>query len=288
MRPATKFICGLSIVLSILTTSSAMERDEGFLNATCNEAQDCYVIDDTSKGLLHLYCWYDVHKCICSNSFHSNFHLKWDNIDRKCLMSKYGPCGAKGADLVVGCQDNFVCIDNQCRDPKDTSAKAVKLTPFEFEESQCFSSNVCQFSEDLHLSCNRILDRCNCEKVDPADARGTYWDLRNYDGDRNCSAGKFGPCGIRNGIIIECHGDGITCVSGTCVNASHPISDLGEECAYDRNCKGGLLCSDDSVCIEPFSVESGKRCTGTTQCREGLLCRYSRIYGSSYCQDMLI
>lgn len=286
MRPAFNFICGLSIVLLYVTTSSAKERVERFLNATCNEAKDCYVIDDTTKGLLHLACWYDDHKCACSNTFRSNFHLKWDNIDRKCLMSKYGPCGEKGADLVVGCQDNYVCIDNQCRDPKDTSVKAVKLTPFVFEESECVSKNVCQFSEDLPLSCNHQFDRCSCEKVDVADARGTYWDIRNYDGDRNCSVGKFGPCGTKNGITIECHGDGITCVSGTCVNASHPISDLGEDCESEKNCREGLQCSDDSVCIEPFSVERGKRCRGTMQCREGLQCKYSPKYGSSYCQDM--
>jgi len=278
MRLLANLICEFLFIFVFVTTStSAYYDDGGFLNATCNEAQDCYVIDD-----LHLACWTNFQKCKCENTFRSNFHLKWDNVRKECLMSKYGPCGEKSADLRVGCQDNYVCVDNQCRDPKDTSTKAVKLTPFVFEESECSSSN-CKFSDDLRLTCN--LDHCSCEKVYIADISGTYWDIRNYDGDRNCSVGKFGPCGTNNGLTIECHGDGITCVNGTCLNASHVISDLGEDCAYVKNCKEGLQCSVDSVCIEPFSVPSGERCKGTMQCQNGLNCRRNGPWSSAFCQE---
>lgn len=278
------FISGLLFVIcfvtSIYSADSEADTDEGFLSAICNEARDCYVIDDTSKGALHLACWHNVNRCKCENTFRSNFHLKWEN--KQCLMSKYGPCGEKGADLVVGCQDGFVCIDNQCRDPSDISGRAVKLTPFIFEESNC-SANYCQFSEDLRLTCS-LNNHCNCEKVYIADGSDTYWDIRNYDGDNNCSVGKFGPCGDRDGIKIECHGDGITCVSGTCLNASHPISDVGEDCAYNKNCKEGLQCSVDSVCIEPFSLGVGKRCQGTMHCQKELECRRNGPWSSAFCQ----
>lgn len=271
---------GFLFIISFVTICSANNNEnEGFLKATCNEAKDCYVIDNSSHGL-HLACWHNVHRCKCVNTFRSDFHLKWEN--GQCLMSKYGPCGEKGTDLAVGCQNGFVCVENQCRDPKDNSAKSVKQVPLIFEESDC-SSNHCQFSEDLHLTCNGG-NHCSCQKVYVADLGDTYWDIRNYDDDHNCSVGKFGPCGKKDGITIECHGDGITCVSGTCLNASHPISDIGEDCGYTRNCREGLQCSLDRVCIEPNSLGEGKRCSGTMHCRAGLQCRRSGPWSSAFCR----
>lgn len=269
------------VVLYVKTCSSQTDdaNEDGFLNVTCNQAQDCYVLEDSSYGL-HLACWHDVHKCKCDNTFRSNFHLKWQN--GQCLMSKYGPCGDKGNGLAVGCQDGFACIDNNCRDPNN--AKSVRLTPFTFDESQCSEGDGCQFSDDLRLACNGE-NRCNCEKVYVADLRSTYWDIRNYDGDNTCSVGKFGPCGSKNGITIECHGNGITCVAGTCVNATHPISDAGEDCATIKNCKEGLQCSPDSVCIEPFSLAEGKRCSGDMQCQKDLKCRRNGPWSSAFCQQ---
>jgi len=256
--------CGILFIIWMVTTSSA---EDGFLNATCNSAKDCYLLDDVNEGLW-LACWYNVNRCKCQNTISSNFHLKWEN--NQCLMSKYGPCGDKGSGLAVGCSDGFICVDNRCRDPVDT--KSVKLTPYVFSESKCTSGG-CSFSDDLHLECSHSDDHCMCDKIYIADGRGTYWDIRNYDGDNNCSVGKFGPCGTKNGITIECHGDGISCVNGTCLNPSHPISEVGENCESVKNCKEGLLCSLESVCIEPFSLEENKICSSDNQCREGLQCR---------------
>lgn len=273
-------ICAVLFVISFTTICSARyNNNDGFLNATCNEAKDCYVIDDLSLGLLHLACYGNVHKCKCENTFRSDFHLKWEN--GQCLMSKYGPCGEKGAELVVGCQNGFVCVENQCRDPNDISGKSVKLTPFIFDESNC-SSGHCQFDEDLHLMCNSE-NHCRCQKVEIADIAGTYWDIRNYDEDNDCSVGKFGPCGSKDGVTIECHGDGITCVGGTCLNASHPISNIGEDCAYTKNCKDGLQCSLDSVCIEPFTLGVGKACSGNLHCQKGLQCQSMGPWSYSWC-----
>lgn len=265
MKLFENFVCPVLFFILFVTTCSANTSDDGFLNVTCSEASDCYVIDDVNKGLW-LACWYNVNKCKCQNTISSNYNLKWEN--KQCLMSKYGPCGAKGT-LAVGCQDNFICIDNQCRDPNDTSAKAVKVTPFVFDESKCSD---CNFSDDLDLTCNYYTDHCECRKVYIADGRDTTWDIRNYDGNKNCSVGKFGPCGFKNGIKIDCHGDGITCVNGMCINVNHPISDVGEDCETTNNCKTGLLCSLESVCIEPYSLPANKICATHNQCRRGFLC----------------
>lgn len=264
-----------AIVLFVVYTSA----DDGFLNATCKEAKDCYVLDDPNDGL-QLACWYNVNKCKCDNTIRSNYHLKWEN--NQCLMSKYGPCGQKGDDLVVGCQDGFICVDNSCRDPKDT--KTVKLSPYSFEKSLC-TAGACQFSDDLRLTCNYDEDHCNCEKVYIADGRDTYWDIRNYDGDHTCSTGKFGPCGTRNGITITCHGVGLTCVNGTCLDANHPISNAGDECATTTNCRDGLLCSQDYICIEPFSLAVGKICEGKMECQEGLECRSNGPWSLAFCEQ---
>lgn len=276
MRLIENYVCDFFLVILFVIVYT--NADDDFLNATCNEAKDCYVIDDPNQGL-HLACYYNVHKCKCVNTFRSNFHLKWEN--HQCLMSKYGPCGQKGTDLIVGCQDGFICVDNHCRDPNDI--QAVKLTPFVFEQSAC-SDGGCQFSDDLRLTCKYDENHCNCEKVYTADARGTYWDIRNYDGENSCSTGKFGPCGTKNGIYIACHDLGTTCVNGTCLNASHPISDIGEDCATIKNCKQGLQCSPDSICIEPFSLPEGNRCSGNMQCQEELQCRRDRPFSSAFCQ----
>ncbi len=236
--------------------------DAGFLNATCNQASDCYILED--KGL-SLSCSFDVHKCKCSmlTYIRSEVNLKWK--DGQCLMSKYGPCGARG-NLAVGCQDNFVCIDNQCRDPSNTGL--VKVVPFVFEGTECW----CRFG-DMMLNCNEKLEQCECAELLPADAGSSYWDIRSYDGNKNCSAGKFGPCGTRNGITIDCHGDGITCVNGTCLDANHILSDVGEDCASQDNCKEGLLCTFDHICMEPFSLGLFKTCRSENECRKGLQCR---------------
>ncbi|KAG4071787.1 hypothetical protein HA402_011941 [Bradysia odoriphaga] len=191
----------------------------------------------------------------------------------KCLMSKYGPCGANG-DLEVGCQDGFVCVENQCRDPTDTSSRSVKVTPFIFTESKC--SEGCSINE-LRLRCNYESDQCECAKIYVADARGTYWDIRSYDGNNNCSVGKFGPCGSKNGIVIDCHGDGITCINGRCLDANHLNSNVGEECASKENCVEGLLCSRSNVCIQPFSLPENKICSTDEECQIGLQCK--RLHG---------
>jgi len=274
--------CGILLFLSIITTSWAEEDpeegneedpedgpEEGFLNVTCNAAQDCYVLDNINQGLW-LACWYNVKKCKCQNTISSNFHLKWEN--NQCLMSKYGPCGDKGTGLAVGCSDGFICVDNNCRDPRDP--KSVKLAPYVFDKSKCTSNSFtgCKFSADLRLECHRDDDHCVCDKIEMADGRSTSWDIRNYDGDNNCSVGQFGPCGTKNGITIACHGNGISCVNGTCINPNHQFSEVGEDCESVKNCKKGLLCSLDSVCIEPFSVAEGKICAADNECRNGLKC----------------
>lgn len=264
-------VCELLSLVLIVTICSAIE--DSYLDVTCNEASDCYVLDD-SFGLA-LSCAYDVHKCSCSNTFRSDFHLKWDN--NQCLMSKYGPCGEKGK-LIVGCQDGFTCINNQCRDRSDT--KAVKLAPFVFQDSNC--SNGCRFGDILDLSCSYASNQCECRKEYIADGRDSGWDIRNYDGDNDCSVGKFGPCGIENGIKIDCHGDGISCVDGNCLNPDHLISDAGEDCEYTKNCKDELLCSS-GVCIEPFSLPEFKYCRGSNECEKGLQCRSKGPWSGSFC-----
>ncbi|KAG4071762.1 hypothetical protein HA402_011916 [Bradysia odoriphaga] len=231
------------LAVCLVTICSADNVDDGFLNVTCNEAQDCYVLDDVNQGLW-LACWYNVQKCKCQNTISSDFNLKWDS--GKCLMSKYGPCGAKG-ELAVGCQDG------------------------------------CSL-DDLELRCNYDSEQCECAKVYIADAADTYWDIKSYDGNKNCSVGKFGPCGSKNGIVIDCHGDGITCVNGRCLDPNHLTSDVGEECADKRNCKEGLLCSQSSVCIEPFSLPEEKLCGTDEECQKGLQCK--RLHGpwsSAFC-----
>lgn len=263
--------CEILSLLLIVTICSANE--EGYLNAPCDKAQDCYVLDNVNQGLW-LACSYSVNKCTCSNTIRSDFHLKWDS--NQCLMSKYGPCGAKG-ELAVGCQDGFACIDNQCRDPANT--KAVKQTPFVFQDSNC--SN-CDFSDKLRLECSYTSNQCECRKVYIADGRDSGWDIRNYAGDNDCSVGKFGPCGINNGIKIDCHGDGISCVKGTCSDPKHLISDVGEDCEYQENCKNGLLCSN-GVCIEPFSLPESKICRGDNECQKGLQCQSAGPWSNSFC-----
>lgn len=209
-------------LILFVTTCSANAVDDGFLNATCNKASDCYVLDDVNQGL-QLACWYNVNKCKCQNTISSDFNLKWENT--QCLMSKYGPCGSKGS-LVVGCQDNFICADNQCRDPNDV-VEATRVVPFVFNESKC-SVGDCNFSIDLDLTCNYETNNCECRKVYIADQRDTPWDIRNYDGNKYCSVGLFGPCGIKNGIQIDCHGDGVTCVNGMCLNSDIELFSLTE------------------------------------------------------------
>ncbi len=257
--------CVGAVLLLAFFASVCSASDDGFLNVTCDQASDCYILP--SKGL-ELYCSYNVHKCKCSmlTYIRSKVNLKWK--DGQCLMSKYGPCGARG-DVAVGCQDNFICIDNQCRDPTNTGL--VKVVPFVFEEAPC-SLSFCSFG-DMRLKCNYESNQCECAESVPADAPSSYWDTRNYDGNKNCSVGKFGPCGTRNGITIDCHGDGITCVNGTCLDANHIISDVGEDCAFQSNCKEGLLCSANNVCIEPFSVGENKICHSKNECRKELQCR---------------
>jgi len=244
------------------------DDDEGFLpGSSCNDASDCYIFDDTNKGL-QLACWYNVHQCKCQNTIRSDHHLLFK--DGKCRMSKFGPCGKKvNSTLEVDCLDGFKCVENQCRDPGNTDASAAKSGPFIFNK-QC--SDGCQFSEDLNLDCDRAGDKCACRKVEIADARGTSWDIRSYDGDRKCSVGKFGPCGKKDGIEIECHGAGISCVDGTCLDPSHPISGVNEACESKKNCKEGLLCSSDNICIEPKTLDSGKSCVSDEECKEGLKC----------------
>lgn len=259
--------CVRGILLLILFVNICSSDSDGFLNVTCREASDCYVLDNVNQGLW-LACWYNVNKCKCQNTISSDYNLKWEN--NKCLMSKYGPCGGKG-ELVIGCQDGFVCVDNQCRDPNDI--KSVKVTPYIFSESKCPGG--CSLN-GMDLRCNFNTRQCECAKVYIADGRDSFWDIRNYDGDKNCSVGKFGPCGSANGITIECHGDGITCVSGTCLNANHMISEVGEDCASIENCKQGLLCSMENVCIEPFSLAENKLCSNgldDNECQKGLQCR---------------
>lgn len=278
--------CVRDILLAFLlvTICAADASDDGFLNVTCREASDCYVLDNVNDGLW-LACWYNVNKCKCQNTISSNFNLKWEN--KQCLMSKYGPCGAKG-ELAVGCQDGFVCVENQCRDPKDTSTRSVKVTPFVFENSKC-SDGHCSFSDDLDLRCDYESDRCACGKVYIADGRDNFWDIRNYAGNNNCSVGKFGPCGNRNGVQIDCHGDGITCISGTCLDANHMYSDIGEGCESKKNCKEGLLCSLESVCIEPHSLPENKICNNDDECQRGLKCSRNPSHGPwsfAYCQKM--
>jgi len=259
------------LLISLVTICSANSDsvDDGFLNVTCNESSDCYVLENVNQGLW-LACWHNVHKCKCQNTISSDYNLKWEH--RQCLMSKYGPCGGKG-ELKVGCQDGFVCVDNQCRDPNDTNPKSVKVTPYIFDGSKC-SENGCSFSDEMDLRCNYETNQCECAKVYIADARDSFWDIRNYDGNKNCSIGKFGPCGTKNGITIECHGEGITCVDGTCLNADHKISEVSEDCASTKNCKEGLLCSLNSICIEKFSLSLNEICNGEEECQKGLQCRH--------------
>ncbi len=259
--------CVSAVLLLAFFATVCRASDDGFLNVTCNEASDCYLLED--KGL-SLSCWYDEHKCKCDNSFVSDFNLKWE--DGQCLMSKYGPCGSRG-DIAVGCQDGFVCIENQCRDPSNT--RSIKVTPFVFDETKCSD---CSFG-DMRLRCNYDLEQCECAEVRFADGPSSFWDIRSYDGNKNCSVGKFGPCGTNNGITIDCHGDGITCIDGTCLDANHILSDVGEDCAFQKNCKEGLLCSRISICIEPFSVEEHKICSGDNQCQIGLQCKRDPSHG---------
>jgi len=187
--------------------------------------------------------------------------------------------------LEVDCLDGFKCVEDQCRDPANPDKSAAKSGAFTFDK-KC--SDGCKFSDDLRLECNHAENKCSCRKIYVADARGTSWDIRNYDGDKKCSVGKFGPCGKKDGIEIECHGAGISCVDGTCLDPSHPISEINEACESKKNCKEGLLCSRDRNCIEPKTSAAGSRCGSDDECKEGLKCRLrpgtspwsSRICGS--------
>lgn len=256
-----KLFCRVLLLLFCVSTICSAENDD-YLDVECHDAKDCYVVDNS----LALACYHSVNKCKCQNTFMSDFYLKWEN--KQCLSSKYGPCGTKGK-VTVGCLGGFVCVDNQCRDPKDTRPEAVKVTPFVFTESKC--SDGCSF-DGANLRCDHKSDHCECAKIYVADGTDDYWNIRNYDGDNDCSVGKFGPCGTKNGITIGCHGDGITCVSGTCLNANKLISDVDEDCVTKKNCKEGLLCSEYNTCIEPFSLEKDKMCKEDEECQKGLKC----------------
>lgn len=98
----------------------------------------------------------------------------------------------------------------------------------------------------------------------------------NYKHLRNV----IGPCGIENGIKIDCHGVGISCVDGNCLNQNHLISDAGEDCEYTKNCKVGLLCSS-GMCIEPFSLPESKICGGKNECQKGLECVSTEPWGTN-------
>lgn len=203
---------GIFLLLFFVTICSANESDVYF-DVPCNDGRDCYVLPSIGQGL-YLDCYHNVHKCKCQLSFMSDFQMKWEN--GQCLMSKYGPCGSKGK-LVVGCQDGFICVDNRC--PIDSSTESVKVTPYAFPESTCFRDG-CMFDRArplARLHCNSNSNQCECVKVYDRNDR-TSWDMRNYDGNNNCSVGKYGPCGTKNGITLGCHVDLITCVGGMCLN----------------------------------------------------------------------
>lgn len=149
------------------------------------------------------------------------------------------------------------------------------VSRFVFTESKC-SESYCKFDDTL-LWCNRESDRCECAELLRQDSFSKLWDIRSYYGNNNCSTGKFGPCGSRDGITIDCHDDGITCVSGTCLDANHLLSDVGESCPSQNFCKEGLLCSFDSVCIEPFTQSENGTCRVDNECEKGLHCEFKLL-----------
>ncbi len=51
--------CVSAVLLLAVFASVCSASDAGFLNVTCNEASDCYLLED--KGL-SLSCSFDVHK----------------------------------------------------------------------------------------------------------------------------------------------------------------------------------------------------------------------------------
>jgi len=256
----------LALCAALSPAQASLKTDqEGFLeDVTCNDAADCYVKD----GELALACWYSVKKCKFQNTYQSIYSLQ--TISNECVMSKYGPCGKKG-EVEVGCSDGFECINGKCLDPKEPTK--IANGPVEFQTGSC---KACQFSDDLQLQCDGFdsgAEKCLCQKVYIADGRGTLWDLRNYDGDKNCSAGQFGPCGEHNGVKIECHGEGISCVDGTCVNPEHPKSVLNGPCQEDKNCDATLICSHSRKCIQPNTTPSGESCNTDAECVQGTSCK---------------
>jgi hypothetical protein len=202
------------------------------------------------------------------NTYQSIYNLEWTGD--KCLMSKYGPCGANGT-VKVGCSGGFECIEGRCRDPRD-ELKTVKGAYSFPGTGHCN----CQFSEDLILMCDDDggEEKCVCREVELADARSPLWELRNYDGDKNCSVGHFGPCGEKDGVKIECHGEGMACVDGICTNPAHPRSELGEPCQDNKNCVSGsgLICAYSRKCIKPKTLELGAECSVDKECADGLAC----------------
>jgi len=253
---------------------TAGQNDDGFLEgSSCHSAKDCYI---GNGNALALACYYNVNKCKCYNTVSSIYQLTWDKESRQCLSSKYGHCGENGA-VKVGCADGFVCANNRCVDPKD-DAKAVK-DAFTFPVSDCIS---CRFSEELSLMCegwDTPSPFCTCRQNFPADKRGNVWELGNYVGSHNCSVSQFGPCGTKDGVKIECHGEGMECVKGICTNPAKPLSSLNEKCQESKNCGDGNICSHGYVCIKPNSAPREASCNSNEECSAGLVCKSNPQHG---------
>jgi len=92
----------------------------GNLNKSCaHSAEDCVFRLD------HLLSYHEVYldcinwQCTCRAWRDAPEELRWDLKwnGRDCLISKYGPCGGNSG-LDVACQDDLLCIQSRCRNPR--------------------------------------------------------------------------------------------------------------------------------------------------------------------------
>jgi len=243
-----------------------------FLNKSCSNFEDCII----TPGVLHLGCFRTAGKCNCGNNFASIHNLDYTESGQ-CLMFKFGHCGRnKAEDLEVGCQEGFVCIDRQCRDPSDPqNLHGPKLEePFSYAKS-CIDG--CEFSPELPLKCGGQ-GHCICEREDSPGAKSTAWGVQNYVGNSNCSVNQFGPCGLRNGLRVDCVGEDFECLNGTCTFIPGKLSGLGGYCKDDSGCEGSLICSARGSCIKKSSGIKGAHCERDIECEEGRKCESAGIW----------
>jgi len=126
---------------------------------------------------------------------------------------------------------------------------------------------------DLDLVClepGHTKPICRCEKDRPK-----YWQIQSSEETQSCMVTKFGPCGHKHGLKLDCKRN-LTCRKDSyCIDPDKPKSDENEGCQITANCKKGLRCNSGITffkCIKPKSTPKGGICNKKPDCKDGLEC----------------